>query len=69
MDMQATILILAWGGVASVLLFVLQGLIKQVHELLITLRPLLQSLRKWSRSRRREREAARRVAPRRGRRE
>ncbi|MET3985752.1 hypothetical protein [Streptomyces sp. PvR034] len=55
MDTQATILILAWGGVASVLLFVLQGLIKQVHEVAVALRPLLEGLRKWSRARRRSR--------------
>ncbi|MFD9374629.1 hypothetical protein ACFWBH_03650 [Streptomyces sp. NPDC059999] len=53
MDSKATLLILGWGGVISVLLFVLQGLIKQFHDLLISLRPILQSARKWARSRRR----------------
>ncbi|MFD7027870.1 hypothetical protein ACFWAR_07545 [Streptomyces sp. NPDC059917] len=42
------------------LLFVLQGLIKQVHEVVVALRPLLEGLRKWSRARSRRRGRERR---------
>ncbi|CAL9422951.1 hypothetical protein SUDANB21_01890 [Streptomyces sp. enrichment culture] len=45
MDSQAVLWLLAWGGVASVLLFVLQGLVQQLCAFIDACRPLVEKIR------------------------
>ena len=45
MDSQAVLWLLAWGGVASILLFVLQGLAQQLSAFIDACRPLVEKLR------------------------
>lgn len=45
MDSQAILWLLAWGGVASILLFVLQGLAQQLCAFIDACRPLVEKVR------------------------